>query len=408
MLLRVKYMNINKLLNALIVLYAFSLPLSKALTTLLELLIVVLWIARPVRKNDLEIIFRSPLIVWLIVFVLFGLVAVSWSSDKLFALDYLAKYHHFLLVPVIITILDKDYVDNAIFGFLAGNVISVFASLGVFWGVLSIEGVPSTDPSPFMDHANHSVYLAFSAIIAMHLSFIDKTRKALFLILMTLFVVNLFLLAGRTGQVIFVVSLILYLFMVVKNKLQAMVLSGIIVSLVLCFSYYFSPIFKKRVNAFVAEYQNVFEKGDYSGSFSRRVSLWVMGWNVFLDNPILGTGIGDERTGMNKYAKKYNFKEYISEQDFGYIDYHNAFIQYSVQLGVVGMITFIGMLLALWSLRIENPKYAPLSKMFVLMFVMFSMVGLTMHIMSSMVLFALFSGLFLRLEILEANKTKTT
>ena len=204
---------------------------------------------------------------------------------------------------------------------------------------------------------------------------------------------NMLVNGGRTGQVAFFITLVVVALLNIRHKISAVAGSLVVGTIIFITAYNISPVFHDRMNYTFHDIDVMIKEKDFTNSLSMRISLWIMGSHQFLDNPIIGTGIGDEAVGVEKYIKEYNFTTY-SDFRGNYIDYHNAFVQYAVQLGIGGFVLFVLLFVTLLRLKFHSKVYQNLNITFVCLFSILSMVGLTLHIMASMVLFALFTGVF--------------
>ena len=332
----------NKFINYFIVLYSFCLPISKAGTTFSAICLILLWFIESNFKVKISLIKSNKFMIVLGTFLLLSFLSIFWSSDTSFAVDYIRKYWHFLIIPIIYTSLDRSYIKHVFSAFLLGMFISEIVSYGIFFEFWTKEGVSPNDPSPFMDHTNYSIYLAFTVFILMHRILFEPLIKwkIMYGVFMLFSMSNMLVNGGRTGQVAFFVTLFIVAFLNIKNKLIAIFGSIIFVFIVFTSAYNTSPVFNDRINYAFHDIEKMIKDKDFTNSFSIRVSLWIIGTEQFLDNFLIGTGIGDEAVDIQKYVKKYNFIYYDNFQD-NYIDYHNAYVQYSVQLGIFGLILFI-------------------------------------------------------------------
>lgn len=388
----------SKAINYTIILLAFSIPLSKASTSGLEILIILLWLFSKNIKEKINKAKQNSFIVAVFMFLTFSAISLLWSNDTLFALDYLKKYWHFLLIPIIYTSLNKKYIPYVFSAFLTSMFISEIISYSIFFKILTFKDVSPWDPSPFMDHTSYSSYLAFTAFILIYrilntTSLIYKISYSLFLISS---VSNLFLNGGRTGQIIFLLSLLIIGMLHIKNKTKALLGGVIIAIIVFNIAYTSSPIFSKRMDYTVSDIQTMVNNNNYTNSFSIRVALWGIGIKNFIHDPLIGTGIGDEAVNSTEDIKKYDLEYFINKNNnFNYIDYHNMFIQYLVQLGLIGLLLLLYIFYTLIKLNIKLSPYKELKILFIFLFIMWSSVGLTLHLNSSMLFFALFSSLFL-------------
>lgn len=394
-------LNYSQILNYLILIYAFVIPISKAGVVIVEILLILLWLLQRDFQRKYNQLKSNSFFIALSLFLLLSIISLSWSSDLNYSLNYLRKYWHFLIIPIIYTSVDKKYVTHIFSAFLLGMLISEIVSYGIFFEIWSKEGISPNDPSPFMDHTNYSIYLAFTAFILMHRIFYSNEFKwkiiygAYFLLSSS----NLFLNGGRTGQVAFLASFFIVGFMNIKNKFAASATALLAIILIFFLAYNSSPIFKKRANYTYNDINRMITQDDFSGAFTQRVSLWILGSHQFMDNFLTGTGIGDEASGVDKYIESYNFEENGAvRKGEKYLDFHNAFIQYGVQLGIFGFILFVMIFYTLIKQKFTTPMYKNLNILFVSLFVFLSMMGLSMHIMASMTFFALFSALFLSIS----------
>jgi O-antigen ligase len=83
-----------------------------------------------------------------------------------------------------------------------------------------------------------------------------------------------------------------------------------------------------------------------SGSFSRRGHIWKAGWNVFQQNPIVGVGAGSFQTSVT------------SQLDIARTrSPHNSFLAVGVELGLVGLALFTGVLLCLFVGCLQLPGF---------------------------------------------------
>lgn len=392
---KIKAVELNTAINYFIVLYAFFAPISKAGTVFSGVLLILLWIIQGNFKLKITMIKTNEFIIVLGLFLSLSILSVFWSSDISYYADYMRKYWHLLMIPIIYTSLQEKYIKHIFSAFLLGMFISEIVSYGIFFEIWTKEGVSPHDPSPFMDHTNYSVYLAFTVFILMHRIRFEPVIKwkITYGLFMLFSMSNMLVNGGRTGQVAFFMTLVVVALLNIKYKLRAVVGSIVVGSIIFIAAYNISPVFHDRMNYTSHDIEVMVNEKDFTNSFSVRVSLWIMGINQFLDNPIIGKGIGDEAVGLETYIKKYNFTNYDDFQG-KYIDYHNAFVQYAVQLGIGGFILFVLLLIMLLRLKFKSIVYRNLNITFVCLFSLLSMNGLSLHIMASMVLFSLFASVF--------------
>ena len=385
-------------INYLILLYAFCLPISRAGVSLSVILIFLFWIFQANFKRKFYEIKQNYFILLIFIFIIYSFIAILWSSDKIFAIEYVKKYYHFLIIPIIFTSLKKEYIDKVFSAFLLGMLISEITSYGIFFELWRKEGISPNDPSPFMDHSNYSTYLAFTVFILMHkiIHTDDLKWKLAYSIFFLFSTSNLFLNGGRTGQFSFLITLCVIGFLNFKNKLKAVVLFISLGTTIFVSAYNLSPVFKDRFDYFLHDVEVMINEKDFSNSFSLRVALWISGLEASKHNLIFGSGIGDERENANYILQKFNISNDNFKQDTeNSIDFHNMYVQYIVQLGIVGLIIILLIFYLLFKLDIRDKVYRNLLIIFLILYFCHSMLGNSFHINQSMVLFALFSSIFI-------------
>jgi len=394
-------LNYNQYLNYFILLYAFCLPISIAGVSFATIMLILLWFLQKDFKNKFEEIKSSYFIIAIVIFILYSLVSASWSSDKIFALEYVKKYYHFLIIPIIFTSLKKEYINKIFSAFLLGMIISEITSYGIFFEIWTKEGVSSSDPSPFMDHSNYSTYLAFTAFILFYkIIYSDELKwKISYGIFFLLSTRNLFLNGGRTGQFFFLITLLLVGFISFKNKIRSTFLLLFLVSSIFLAAYSFSPVFKDRFDYFIHDIEQMVYQKDFSNSFSLRYALWMTGLEASKKDFIIGTGIGNEVENIDIGIEKYSIPDYFISEN--YIDFHNFFVQYLVQLGLVMILLIFYFLI---TIRIKNKMYNNLLYIFAILYILHSMTGNSFHISASMILFVLFSSVFIAIGKYDTEK----
>jgi O-antigen ligase len=396
------------ILNYLIVCYAFVLPLGKAPSVLFGLLLIIFWLLDGEYKEKLRVINESNFIKYLAALILLSTIAVLWSPDFEFWLEFMRKYWHFLVIPVIYTSIRHENIKTVFSAFLLGMLLSEIVAFGVFFKIWEYGRATPDNPTPFMDHVNYSIFLALTALILLNRVFFEEKMhlKMMYFAYFLLVTTNLFIIAGRTGQVAFATGLLVIGLLNIKNKFKAITLMSVLGAIILTGAYSFSSTFEVRADQAINEVQGMINTQDFSGSLGQRISLWVMGSHVFLDNPFFGTGIGSEANGMNEYAEKYNFTENVYVKDGGYVDYHNTFVQYAVQLGAPGLILFCLILVSLIRLKFSSRIYFNINVAFVLVYALLSMGGFSFHLMNSMTLFVLLSSTLAAISRYESLKSE--
>jgi len=394
----------NTYLNYLIIAYAFSFPISKAAVNILEVLMLLLWIYQGEWKHKYELLKAQRFMLFLGAFIVYMFISIPWASDTAFALKYIAKYHHFLVIPVIYTALERKYIKYVFVAFVASVFISEIMSYGIYFNLFTYKHATHEFPTPFMHHITYSVVLVFTSMILLT-NFVHQKKlgyKIFEILFFTTIITNLFINGGRTGQVIFIVIMFVVSLMYIKHKLKAILSASAVIFITFFLAYNFSSNFPVRVHQFEHGISKIIHNDDYTGQGGMRAALWIVGSEVFLDNPIVGTGIGNEMKDANHYASLHSFK---TKDMNGFSDYHNVFVNVAAQLGIIGLSFILLIFYSLFKLPFKTKQYKVLNTVFVISFILFSCTHNTVHLMFPMVFFALFTGIFSAISRIESSKT---
>jgi O-antigen ligase len=389
-----KNITINDYINYIFVLYAFLLPISRGAISILTALLFVLWLFTGDFNKKINFLKSNRVILYFLAFVGFSLLSLFWSSDASDGLAYIRKYWYFLIILVIATTIQKRFIEYVISAFLAGMLISEIISYSIFFELIKWKHGSPNDPTPFMNHLQYSMFLTFASLLLLNRFFYEKELKLrVFYFLYFLTVTsNLFLNGGRTGHLAFAVSIFVVGFLNIKNKILAFFSMLALVVTIFYTAYNVSPVFKNRFDASVAETHNISQEGAFCGSFGARLGLWIVGSEIFLENPIIGSGVVKSMDEMRSRVK-------ASHPDKNCIvrlpSYHNMYVQSTVHLGIIGLFLYLMIFYSILKLKIEDRYYFNLMIIFVSVYSVSSLVETMFHEQFSAALLALFSGIFI-------------
>lgn len=406
----IKKIDYTKYINYALIVYAFSFPISKAGTNLFEILAIVLWILEGNWKEKFALYKQNILSIAIALLIGFSLLSILWHGNAELTFKYVVKYRHLLIIFVFYSSFDKKYASYILSAFLVSMFISELMSYAIFFELIHYKNISPSDPTPFMSHMTYSTLLAFTVNVLLVRFFYEKDLKYKFFYIFFFLTatINLFINGGKTGQIIFIVLILVTVFASVKHKLKAFAISMSTLFIAFFLAYNYSPNFHNRANQLYSGVTNMVNDNNFNGPGGYRTGLSIIGINTYLQNPILGTGIAyniknPETNITNKMLKIINVQRFA--------DYHSAFITISVQLGIVGLIISLLILYSLLTFKIQNKEYKLLSLLFAISFIMFSFTHNTLHTMNPMVFFALFGGFFNSLTttktIQHNNKTTT-
>jgi len=401
---------INRYINYLIVAYAFVIPISRAAIVLFSFLLIVLFLIS--EKGNYKKIFakimEQKVLMVLFIFIIYHFISLLYSDHLYEGFRYIYKYWYYLVIPVIFIKLDKKYINYSISAFLLGMMISEILSYGIFFELWQLKHGTPSDPTPFMNHLQYSMFLSFTSLLLLNRVFFEENIKwRIFYSLYFLTVTsNLFLNGGRTGHLAFAVSIFVVGFLNIKNKIIAFLSMLVLVVAIFYTAYHVSPVFKTRFDASVNETNKISnnQKNQYQGSFGIRLALWIVGIEIIKDNPILGVGVGDSMPVLRDIVsqKGYEDKSSISNMP----NYHNYYVEVAVQLGIIGLFLYLLFFYYISKIDIKDKYIYNMMIIFVTVYCVASNVENMFHQQFSMAILALFVGLFLAKSRIEIEKNE--
>jgi O-antigen ligase len=240
--------------------------------------------------------------------------------------------------------------------------------------------------------SQHPSYLAMYVVLSIFLSlefWFKRDKKSVYgniwLILSLGLSISLYFLASRSGFLSILILLPAYVLLKTKGKRR----KGIIFISIALFATLLITLFIKseRIQNYLKEESNtpVIErlKAD------ERVSIWKSAIGVFIENPLLGVGIGDSCDELKTKFKAMGFTK-------GYYDNlnaHNQFLEILLGSGIVGFTVLISILGEMIYIAVKNRNL--LYGIFILMMVIFFMFESILNRLAGISFFALFSFLLI-------------
>ena len=101
-----------------------------------------------------------------------------------------------------------------------------------------------------------------------------------------------------------------------------------------------TPFVRDRAELLMEDYEQIVDKGDYSGSVGQRLTVWKAGWQLVTEAPFFGHGPGHSEELMIQRTKA------ISGTPLPFSHFHNVFLNYAVRDGIPGALIVAMMLIA--------------------------------------------------------------
>lgn len=395
MILSKIHLDYNTYLNNLIVFYAFLMPLSRASVVLFSALLLIFWVLEGDFERKYKLLFNNKVIIALLLFILLNIVSVLWSDNTQEAFIYVGKYWYFLPILVLYTSLKKAYIPKVISAFIFGMFISEMISYGIFFELFHFNDTTPQNPSPFMHHIEYSIFLAFTALILLSRIFNEGDVK--YKLLYTFFFItisgNLFLTAGRTGQFAFVLGLFVLALLSFQNKIKAFLISLMLTFIIIGVAFNVSKTFNERVMVGKDNLVNVVKNRDFCTSWGGRVGAWILSKDIIAQSPLIGVGPVDNMKEFHALIDKKYPEMACMHMSFMHI--HNQYLQIFTQLGLLGLIVFLGMFYFIGTLPLQAGEYRNIKYIYLTVLLFAFMSEVLIHRQFSMGLFALIVGVLL-------------
>jgi O-antigen ligase len=333
----------------LVVAIGFSIPLSTALDNLLVAALLLCWIAGGRYREKWSALRVNRFVLLPCGLFLLHLAGSLYSEgsaqDVLHALD---KASVILLIPLLIA-LDpgQEFRDRALYAFMAAILATLVLSFLLWLGAVPeggedeiIKGVRG-DPTVFKKHITHGVLMAFGAL-AFALKARDATQgstKFLLALVAGLAAFNiLFMVHGRTGQLV-LAALLLY-FLLSSLRRRGLVVAGA-VGAALAGVLYLAPssALHERVKTTIAEIDD-WRAGKPAQPSNMRLEAWSNSVQIVKAHPLIGVGTGGFAAA---YAKQV---EGTSMTPLGQPE--NQYLLTAAQLGAVGLAALVALFALQW------------------------------------------------------------
>ena len=340
----------------LLVLASFSLSMPTAWISVMSFLLLLIWFTTGNFNLKFAKIKENPAaLASLILLGLYCLGALYASAVLPEKMVYLGKYSKLLLIPLIIGLVDSDAMRRyCIQAFLLGIFLLLFISYGKWLHLLPMSlglhdfGIDHGYVA-FKNRIAHSVLVSFGMYIMLLKAFQEaKTIHYGWLISSFLAFFNiLYLVNGRTGQVI---ALVLVIFFIARKFSRKAALCAVIflVSIVY-FKNEFSFLLPERMIATSQELKE-HQSDKNLTSAGIRMEMYKNMSALILESPWVGYGTGSIKETYKKYVATQN--TLLTEVS----NPHNQYLFTLFDLGLLGFFVLLYFFYQCWSVSQKSKK----------------------------------------------------
>ena len=228
----IRKIQIQKYIFILTWLFCFSIPFRfwNGSVAFFSMLIFLFWILEGNLKDKLYLIGKNKVFIVLLIFLGFNGLSLLWTDYLKVGIRTLNPYKYYLLImPPLITSIPKEKVPGLVFAVMLG--ISVHAALTYIILIFEI-----TAPFSGKIYSPYAIYAPLTAFCALYYlnRFFQKNNlkkdRIICLILFMALVVLLFIKPGRSGQIGFLVSLMVLVFLYYGKTLKTISLLAVALS----------------------------------------------------------------------------------------------------------------------------------------------------------------------------------
>jgi len=302
-------------------------------------LVVLFWILSGRFFQLPQLLMKSPVsFISLLLFLLFVIGMIYTPVNKEEAFYTLMKYRELLFIPAVISLMkgNRKGIQTAEDTFVAGLIILMLISFGIAFSIIPSERYGNS----IIYHITHSFFMAVLAFYSAHRTFESKQYQYFWLFIFVLAMGNLiFISPGRTGMLIFV--LLMFLFIIQRFSWKQQLIGLLILSSLFSTAYFTSENVSKRLNLAWEEVINYYDRGKNHSSLGMRLDWYNNSLELIEAKPIFGHGTGSFAFIQEKRAEKIG-KTIKTDNP------HNEYLFIGVQLGCVGLVTFILLFIVQW------------------------------------------------------------
>jgi O-antigen ligase len=346
----------ERLARQFLLLALFFVPFSTALMNVFVAFTYIAFLFALVANRELrQGTKRVPSMLALGLFILL-LIGSAWSiAPEKEILQAIGKYAKLLLIPIGLALAWRDATlpRRALVWFLAGAAVLALSSYLVWLNLMPSSSREwwrigdATNAVAFKNHITMGVILGFSTLVCLNYCFYAASVRAkLSAIGAAIFFAFpiIFLTQGRTGYVVLFVGLLALCALRFRANWKMLVASMLAAVVLFAGFYSVSDNFKTRTDHLVAEIKNYSSSQELNSS-GIRLSFYRAGLQLLAEHPVLGNGTGSFPEGFAPTAAKL----WPPGHPFHLARHqpHSELVLFGVQLGAVGLIVYLSLLVSL-------------------------------------------------------------
>ncbi len=117
-----------------LILFALSIPLSTSASSILGILLILIWLAHGDKKKQLSEIFHNPTAIAVLLYLALHIIGLLWTEDLEWGISMVKKQWKLLLFPLFFSLLRKEHINFYMAAFIAAIVIKASKAYLVWLG----------------------------------------------------------------------------------------------------------------------------------------------------------------------------------------------------------------------------------------------------------------------------------
>ncbi len=318
------------------ILFIFAIYFSTGLSTLFSIVLGIVWLGSAQFLTLPSLLKMKPVAFWSLLLFICFLLGSSYSNASLDAAMSMAKkYRELFYIPILMAFFNTDqYRRRAWLAFVAASVLSLLISYLKLAGIFELN---QFGDASVKSHITHNIFIAYFAFYCAHQAFSQKPDARYYLALLIVCVHNLFLVVqGLTGQAVFLALVLLFTLQRFSKKFTFLALAGICLAMLLFLNFSDkAERLNKGINDTKTYFQNESSSVKSNSSMGQRYMFWKYSSQLIAEKPLLGYGTG---SFAQEYQRIAQGEHVLAENP------HNEFLMIGVQLGLFGLIVYLGFL----------------------------------------------------------------
>lgn len=304
-------------------------------------------------KFDLTILFIVPFVLW-------TLISIVWSPNQLTLSKWVSFALQISLYFILINLVQsEDDLNLALWGHILGGIVlailltnSVVSQNFLRKGTIAGLGVNLV-----------ARMIALNLLLSLFLYQSEHRQfgRAILLVSMILSIIGVVVSLSRGAWVAVVLSIVTMVMVYAINRRLQVKLANIVwlfaIGLVSFYTLDTFLLSEHGAEKLTTRFQSGITLEDNAGG---RFDIWIVGWNMFLDSPLLGHGFESFADRFLIYAERGNLSAFGHQESK---TAHNSFVGIIAQFGLIGISLFLAVLASVFdkvrSLSRSRPPNVP-------------------------------------------------